>query len=94
MIIYLYERTEPGEITPDQYETYGIDLTVPTLPDEVWLERMRAERDRLLVASDWTQAADDPTGNRDAWATYRQQLRDFPATWTPAETADFPNPPT
>ena len=28
-----------------------------------------------------------------AWATYRQQLRDFPATWTPAETVDFPDAP-
>ena len=56
--------------------------------------RMRHQRDLLLVASDWTQAHDDPTGNRDAWATYRQALRDFPATWTPSETVDFPEEPT
>jgi len=41
MIIYLYDRTEPGEIPPERYDELGIDLTVPDLPDEVWLERMR-----------------------------------------------------
>ena len=50
---------------------------------------MRAHRDRLLAASDWTQLPDAPV-DRDAWATYRQALRDFPATWTPALTVTFP----
>jgi len=62
-------------------------------PAEWWVERMRKHRDRLLAASDWTQAADDPTGNRAAWATYRQELRDAPATWTPGPTWDAPEPP-
>ncbi len=53
---------------------------------------MRAERDRLLKDSDWTQVADAPV-DREAWAAYRQALRDFPATWTPSETVDFPDPP-
>jgi hypothetical protein len=53
---------------------------------------VRNERNRLLAASDWTQVADAPV-DREAWATYRQQLRDFPATWTPGPTADFPEPP-
>lgn len=63
------------------------------LSAEYLTERMRIHRNRLLADTDWTQAHDDPTGNREAWATYRQQLRDFPATWTPSETADFPEPP-
>jgi hypothetical protein len=74
-----------------------VDLTSEydpaNVPDDWYLERMRAYRDRLLASCDWTQAADDPTGNAAAWATYRQQLRDFPATWTPGPTADFPDPP-
>ena len=64
-----------------------------TMLDELWLERMRHQRDRLLKESDWTQTADDPTGNAAAWATYRQQLRDFPKTWVAGPTADFPDPP-
>jgi hypothetical protein len=62
------------------------------VPEEWWLERMRWHRDRLLAASDWTQVADAPV-DRQAWADYRQALRDFPATWTPGPTADFPDPP-
>lgn len=37
----------------------------------------RAERDRALAASDWTQVLDAPV-DRTAWATYRQALRDLP----------------
>ena len=62
------------------------------IPTEWLVERMRAHRDRLLVASDWTQLPDAPV-DRAAWATYRQALRDFPATWTPGPTADFPDAP-
>jgi hypothetical protein len=45
---------------------------------------VRAERDRLLAASDWTQLPDVPEATRTAWATYRQALRDVP------EQAGFP----
>ena len=38
--------------------------------------QVRAERDRLLVASDWTQVA-DALVDQAAWATYRQALRDI-----------------
>ena len=72
------------------------DLTSTLDPEEVpaewWAERMRLHRDRLLKESDWTQVADAPV-NREAWATYRQALRDFPATWTAGPTADFPDTP-
>lgn len=37
----------------------------------------RAERDNLLTQTDWTQVLDAPV-DRDAWATYRQALRDIP----------------
>ena len=72
------------------------DLTSTLDPDEVpaewWAERMRLHRDRLLKESDWTQVNDAPV-NREAWATYRQTLRDFPATWTAGPEADFPDTP-
>lgn len=44
---------------------------------------VRAERDALLSASDWTQVADAPVDSA-AWAVYRQALRDIP------EQAGFP----
>jgi hypothetical protein len=72
------------------------DLTSSLDPDEVpaewWAERMRLHRDRLLKESDWTQVTDSPV-DREAWATYRQALRDYPATWTAGPEADFPDTP-
>ena len=72
------------------------DLTSTLDPEEVpaewWAERMRLHRDRLLKESDWTQLPDAPV-DQQAWATYRQTLRDFPATWTPGPEADFPDTP-
>lgn len=55
-------------------------------------QEMRLQRDRLLAASDWAMAPDAPT-DKEAWSTYRQALRDFPATWEPGPEANFPDPP-
>lgn len=63
-----------------------------TAPDEWLVERMRNARNLLLAESDWAIIADTPT-DKTACATYRQQLRDFPATWTPAPTVTFPERP-
>ena len=68
------------------------ELDPDEVPAEWWLERMRIHRDRLLNESDWTQVADAPV-DRQAWATYRQALRDFPATWTAGPTVEFPDTP-
>ena len=59
------------------------------------IERMRQWRDILLTQSDWTQLPDSPLSDskKQEWATYRQALRDFPASWTPADTANFPDQP-
>jgi hypothetical protein len=42
---------------------------------------LRAERDRRLAASDWTQMPDSPlsASMKAAWAVYRQALRDMTA---------------
>lgn len=41
------------------------------------IQRIRMKRDRLLQESDWTQLIDAPV-DREAWAVYRQALRDLP----------------
>ena len=64
----------------------------PTDDLSILTARMRYQRDRLLAASDWAMTSDAPT-DKQAWAVYRQALRDFPATWTPGPTADFPEAP-
>ena len=63
--------------------------------DEACIAAMRRQRDGWLAASDWTQTLDAPLTDeqRAAWATYRQQLRDAPATWTPGPEWDAPEPP-
>lgn len=43
------------------------------------MSQLRAQRNQLLAACDWTQIA-DCTVDKQAWATYRQALRDFPGT--------------
>ena len=47
---------------------------------------LRVERDRLLTASDWRASSDLTLA--DAWKTYRQSLRDLPASSTPTLDSD------
>ena len=44
------------------------------------INKLRVERDILLKACDWTQIIDVSLANKDEWLTYRQALRDLPAT--------------
>ena len=44
---------------------------------------LREERVRLLSECDWTQGADVPNSIKTAWQTYRQELRDLPASASP-----------
>lgn len=43
--------------------------------DEIAVQ-VRAKRDTLLLASDWTQLPDVPQATKDLWVAYRQALRD------------------
>lgn len=58
-------------------------------------EKIRAERDKLLRDSDWTQMPDAPldTETRAAWASYRQALRDLPETTTDPAAIEWPAAP-
>ena len=68
-----------------------LDIPDETTP-EIYEIRLRVHRDALLAASDWAMTSDAPT-DKQVWSDYRQQLRDFPATWVAGPTADFPDPP-
>jgi hypothetical protein len=56
-------------------------------------EQVRAQRNGLLAASDYTQLADVPIANRAAWVTYRQALRDIPAQGGFPVEVTWPEPP-
>ncbi len=45
------------------------------------LNEVRAQRDALLLATDWTQLADIPPATKSAYKTYRKALRDLPAKY-------------
>ena len=82
----------PFTASPDDVEAHGRELhaqllqsgeialyTPPEPPTAAELAaQARAQRDSLLVESDWTQLPDVPESTRAAWAQYRQALRDVP----------------
>jgi len=57
--------------------------------DELYLSRMRYWRDGELTRTDWTQVADAPV-DKAAWATYRQALRDLPASKADPRKIELP----
>lgn len=60
--------------------------------DEIFLARLRFWRDQELSRTDWTQVADAPV-DQIAWATYRQLLRDLPASKTDPRKIELPTAP-
>ena len=58
-----------------------IDAEVTRLNNAEPMRLLRLERDRLLTACDW-RASSDLTLS-DSWKTYRQALRDLPASASP-----------
>ena len=50
------------------------------------MANIRATRNQLLNACDWTQAVDCTIAKKTEWATYRQTLRDLPSTITEPRT--------
>jgi hypothetical protein len=75
------------------WEYTGPFDTPGQIPDESVWERLRIKRNTMLQQSDWTQILDAPV-NQQAWATYRQELRDLPETTDDPREAVWPEPPT
>ena len=72
-------------LTPEELAQRKEDLSV----------MVRADRDRRLSASDWTQLPDVPvtTAKQAAWAAYRQELREITAQAGFPESVVWPEPP-
>jgi hypothetical protein len=58
----------------------------------IYLNRMRNWRNGELARTDWTQVADAPV-DKAAWATYRQALRDLPASNADPRQIELPAQP-
>jgi hypothetical protein len=64
--------------------TFSMDWTITELSREEVLNKLIRDRRAFeLASSDWTQTLDAPLTAevKAAWATYRQALRDLPATY-------------
>ena len=62
------------------------------VPDDYFFERFRLWRNAELASSDWTQVTDS-IADKTAWATYRQALRDLPASNADPKKIKFPTRP-
>lgn len=81
-------------IPPKPDEFYNFDyLTGQWIADDATaMQALRKERNRRLVASDWTQVPDAPVDHQ-AWAVYRQELRDLPDNTEDPRHPVWPIPP-
>ena len=75
---------DSGQTKPTESE---IDAEVVRLDGAEPMRLLRIERDRRLSACDW-RASSDLTLT-DAWKTYRQALRDLPASASPSLDSDY-----
>ena len=88
--------TSPFGITDDDYSTIqwmdsgnslptidAINAKITELDNAEPMRLLRIERTNRLIECDWTQFPDVPDATRTAWQTYRQQLRDLPASASP-----------
>ena len=64
----------------------AIDAELTRLTNAEPMRLLRVERDRRLAACDWRASSDVTLA--DAWKTYRQALRDLPASANPTVDSD------
>ena len=65
-----------------------VNAEVTRLTNAEPMRLLRKERDKRLTTCDWTQSRDITLSNDDAWKTYRQALRDLPASASPTLDSD------
>ena len=91
-----YERPEYDEEIETQSWNFESKKWVTTpIPDEVFLDRLRNQRNYKLLISDWSQLSDAPltSSQKTAWATYRQALRDIPENTEDPKNVTWPSQP-
>lgn len=72
--------------------TFVFNAQFPNATNEQKWQQIRNWRNQELTTTDWTQLTDSPV-DKDAWAEYRQALRDLPQQGGLAEEAIFPSKP-
>ena len=79
-----------GEAAPTMDE---IKTKAQQIENEIPIRHLRKERDRLLFETDWTQNLDVPESTPTKWVSYRQALRDLPATTPDPTNPTWPTKP-
>jgi hypothetical protein len=84
---------------PYHWRTHKVDLSTGEPTESEWAPAIedvaatvRARRDQMLTACDWTQLADSPKKDN-AWPAYRQALRDITDQKGFPDEVVWPNPP-
>ena len=81
------DYTDLNWISSDTKPTESeIDTELANLISAEPMKLLRVERDKLLAACDWRASSDLTLST--AWKTYRQSLRDLPASASPKLDAD------
>ncbi len=65
-----------------------INAEITRLNNAEPMRLLRIERDARLAKTDWMTLSDSPTMS-DAWKTYRQALRDLPASASPKLNSEY-----
>lgn len=88
-------RTDEGVIVTPNTEAWEAWKAEQPDPSEQLAVEVRAQRDALLSACDWTQMPDSPLSEEEkaAYQTYRQALRDVPQQEGFPETISWPEEP-
>jgi hypothetical protein len=72
--------------------TFTFNPEFPDATNEQKWQQIRNWRSGELSRTDWTQLPDSPA-DKEAWATYRQALRDLPDNFELADDVVFPTKP-
>ena len=82
-----------AEVTEMEYKLpKEFTVTITDIGDSLAVAALRAQRDRLLTASDWTQLpdADLTAAQLNLHKIYRQALRDLPANTVDSSNPEWP----
>ena len=78
------EWTDSSQTKPTETE---INSKIASLDSAEAMRLLRIERDTRIAKTDWRASSDLTLSN--AWKTYRQALRDLPASATPKLNSDY-----
>jgi hypothetical protein len=73
---YLDHQGLVGTTYQEQEVHSVVDATPPGAETDALAQEVRSKRNKMLADCDWTQLPDAPV-DKEAWATYRQALRDI-----------------